>query len=55
MAKWQVNDLASTSKSVFIQGPDESLRLYMDYDDVDHDMVDEALIRILYALNQEWS
>lgn len=50
---WHYSPWESTSKSIAIVGPD--IYIYVDYDDVDHDLVDEALPRIIEALNREWN
>ncbi len=43
-----------SDKSIQIVDNQTELHIYVDYDDVDHDAVDEALPRILNALNREF-
>lgn len=48
------NNFWSHDKRICVQGP-EDFRLYVDYDDVDHDIVDIAITHMLEVLNTHWN
>lgn len=55
--KWEAQEHDSSDKSFEIRGPasyEGGLLLYVDYDDVDHDRVEDELKKLLNILNTYW-
>lgn len=51
MSNWKLSSYGRFDKSILVDGP---LRLYIDYDDVDTDAVDEMIPEFLRALNENF-
>lgn len=54
---WQAQEHGTADKRFEITGPSSyegGLLLYVDYDDVDHDRVEQELEKLLNILNAHW-
>lgn len=47
-------EYSRSDKDIYITGPDENVWLTLDYDDVNRDIVELYLERIVQVLNDHW-